>query len=105
VAHFRDWMPLLILLSACAGEPARTAPERAADLHLAEQVERVLQQDERIYARHIEVEVKRGVAHLSGFVFDGDDLFEAKRVCATVPGVVAVVNDLELLVGGRGAAR
>ncbi len=96
---------LLILVCACTTSPARTPLERASDLRLEGQVEQALQQDERIYARHINVEVKRGVAHLSGFVFDGDDLFEARRASAAVPGVVAVVSELELLVGGRGAAR
>ena len=92
-------------LTSCAAQTARSEGERAADEALAVCVERALLEDSAIYARHIDVDVTRGVVRLSGFVWTSDDLYEAKRVAANVRGVTAVVDQLELMVGSRTGAR
>jgi osmotically-inducible protein OsmY len=70
------------------------------DAAAAARVEAALDEDPRIYARHIDVRVDRGVVHLGGFVWsDGDFLF-AKNDAASVPGIRTVVNEMELMRGG-----
>ncbi|MBS0393271.1 MAG: BON domain-containing protein [Proteobacteria bacterium] len=95
---------MAIVTAHCAGTP-RSPAERDADHALAAQVERALSQDPQIYARHIEVDSERGVVHLSGYVWSAEELYEARRVAAQVAGVHSVVDELELMVGGRTGAR
>ncbi len=94
-----------LALAGCAAGIPRTAAQRAADEDVAARVDRALLGDPDIYARHIDVDVTRGVVRLSGFVWTSDDLYEAQRVAANVPGVTKVVDQLELMVGGRAGAR
>ena len=84
----------------CSTTPHRTAAEREADREIAAQVSSALNADSRIYARHIDVRAENGVVHLGGYVWNDKDLYEAKRIAATVPGVKDVVNDMELQRGG-----
>lgn len=98
-------LTLAVLLAACASTPPRDAATRAADERIAAAVLHALEQDQRIFARHIDVDVNRQVVTLSGFVFESADLFEATRVASQVPGVTAVNDEIELNVGGRGALR
>lgn len=104
-------MRLLIVLTpalgaaACATQPTRTPAERSADDAIATRVERALSLDPKIYARHIDVDTERGVVRLSGYVWDSDDLFEARRIATTVPGVKTVISELELKVSGFTGAR
>jgi osmotically-inducible protein OsmY len=91
--------------AACATEPARSPAERAADAELAARVEKALLHDPRIYARHIDVDAERGVVRLTGYVWSSEDFYEARAVAATVPGVTAVVSQLEMMVGGRTGTR
>lgn len=93
------------MLCDCAATARRTVEERAADDALAARVEQVLLADSRIYARHIDVDARRGVIRLSGIVWTSDDLYEARRIAGTVPGVTRVVDQLELSIGGRTGAR
>lgn len=94
-----------LLVTACATHPPRTAAELDADEQLAARVEQALSRDADIYARHIDVDVERGVVRLSGYVWSAEDFFEAKRVAASVPGVTRIVSQLEMVVGGRTGAR
>ena len=104
-------LPLTIAVAAmatvagCATYPPRTEAERAADEDLAARVDGALQHDSAIYARHIDVEAARGVVRLTGFVWSSNELYEARRVAATVAGVTHVEDQLELVVGGRTGAR
>jgi osmotically-inducible protein OsmY len=92
--------------TGCATAPHRTAAERAADAETADRVEAALLADPKIYARHIDIDVDRGVVHLGGFVWDTDDFQTARRDAASVVGVTAVVTDMELNRGGiAGAGR
>jgi osmotically-inducible protein OsmY len=94
-----------VAVTGCATGPPRTEAERTADDALTVRVEQALLADSTIYARHIDVDSTRGVVHLSGLVWSSNDLYEARRVAAAVPGVTAVVDQLELVVGGRSGAR
>jgi len=60
---------------------------------------------EAIDARHADVDVRPGVVCASGVVWSAADRCEARRVAANVPGVTGVVNQLELMGGGRTGAR
>jgi osmotically-inducible protein OsmY len=95
----------VILLStygvvACSTSPPRSEAERAADAASASRVEAALDADPKIYARHIDVSVIRGVVHLGGFVWSDDDYLFARNDAAAVPGVTTVVNQMELMRGG-----
>src|SRR5882724_4897370 len=79
-----------VALGACAAQLPRTADERFADDVVATRVEDALLRDPQIYARHIDVSVERGIVRLSGFVWSGEELYEARRIAATVPGVASV---------------
>ena len=91
----------LALLAAlgCATTP-RTSEERAVDAEVAERVEAALGTDSRIYARHVDVNVDRGVVHLGGYVWSDNELKFAKADAAAVPGVLAVADEIELMRGG-----
>ncbi len=93
------------LLVACASHRLRSEAEQAADATLAANVEQLLSNDSRIYARHIVVSAERGVIRLTGIVWSSDDVYEARRIAATTPGVVKVVTELEISVGGRAGSR
>jgi osmotically-inducible protein OsmY len=90
----------LCVLTACASSPPRTPEERALDADTAAKVEAVLLADPRIYARHIDVRVDRGTAHLEGLVWASQDFLIAKNDAASVAGVIAVRTNLELVRGG-----
>jgi osmotically-inducible protein OsmY len=76
--------------------PPRTPAERAADTTIADQVEAALTADPNIYAWHIDVAVDRGVVHLGGYVWEPGDFLIARRDAASVPGVKAVITQMEL---------
>lgn len=81
---------------ACSSMPARTPAERAADSKIADEVEATLAADPNIYARHIDVAVDRGVVQLGGYVWEPEDFQIARRDAASVPGVTAVITQMEL---------
>lgn len=91
----------LALLTAlgCATTP-RTPAERAVDADIADRVEAALGTDSRIYARHVDVNVDRGVVHLGGYVWSDSELQFAKADAAAVPGVLGVSDEMELMRGG-----
>jgi osmotically-inducible protein OsmY len=105
LVHVATAVAATVAMTGCATQPPRTEAERAADADLAARVDGALQHDSAIYARHIDVEATRGVVRLTGFVWSSNDLYEARRVAATVAGVGNVENQLELVVGGRTGAR
>jgi osmotically-inducible protein OsmY len=89
-------LALLGCVVACATGPAKSDAQRQADRETAERVQAALDADKHLYAKHIYVRADNGVVHLSGYVWESPDLFEAKSVAELVPGVSSVVNDLEL---------
>lgn len=87
---------------ACSTTPRKTTEQQLADKETAERVQSALAADKSIYAQHISVQADSGVVHLSGYVWNPEDLYEAQRVAETVPGVSQVVDELELERGGIG---
>ena len=83
-------------VAACATRPPPTEADRA----LAARVESALNDDPKIYARHVDVSAHDGVVHLSGFVWSPNEVLYAKNDAKAVPGVQGVSNDLELMRGG-----
>jgi osmotically-inducible protein OsmY len=90
----------LLTVFGCATTP-RTPQERAADADVKTKVESVLDSDSRIYARHVDVNVDRGVVYLGGYVWSDSELRFAKADAAAVPGVLSVANQIELMRGGQ----
>lgn len=87
-------------ITACATAPPKTTAERLADARIADQVETALLADANLYARHIDVSVDRGVAHLGGYVWSIADFRAAQRDAAAVPGVQRVDVEMQLMRGG-----
>ena len=89
-------------LCACATAPRRTEAERAADADAdtAVRVETALTADPQPFARHIDVSVDGGVVYLGGYVWSVEDLYLARNLAASVPGVKSVSSDMELMRGG-----
>jgi len=69
---------------------------RPGDEALAEAVRRELREDASTTALAINVFVRRGVAHLRGWVPGFEDIDNAEGVAERVPGVAEVVDELEL---------
>jgi BON domain len=87
---------MMTLITACSISPPQSPQEAAANDATAERVYAALNADPIYFYRHVDVRVDRGVAHLSGYVWDIDALYKAKRIAAGVPGVTRVVNQMEL---------
>jgi osmotically-inducible protein OsmY len=87
---------------ACSTTPRKTTEQQLADKETAERVQSALSADKRIYAQHISVQADGGVVHLTGYVWNPEDLYEAQRIAETVPGVSHVVDEMELERGGLG---
>ncbi|HEX4586133.1 MAG TPA: BON domain-containing protein [Burkholderiaceae bacterium] len=92
------WLVLAgtLIAFACSAPDPRTAQERGADEAVAAQVEAALQSDDIIYARHIDVEARRGVVWLTGWVITADQARKAVIVASAVPGVQRVVDGIEV---------
>jgi osmotically-inducible protein OsmY len=69
---------------------------RPGDEALADAIRQELAEDAATTDLNIEVFVRRGVAHLRGEVSDLDDADNAESVAARVPGVVEVVEELDV---------
>ena len=87
-------------LSACSTAPRRTEVERAADADTASRVESAFTANPTLFARHIDVSVDGGVVYLGGYVWSVEDLYLARNLAASVPGVKSVSSELELMRGG-----
>jgi osmotically-inducible protein OsmY len=64
------------------------------DEALAEAIRRELREDAATTALNIDVEVRDGVAHLSGVVAGPEDAEAAEAVAARVPGLAEIADDL-----------
>ena len=102
-----------LAVAACATAPrsmaqsegARSAdsPELTSNEDLANTVYATLNANPTYYFRHVNVQVNRGVADLSGYVWSTDAIYHARTIALSVPGIRAVVTShLELERNGRG---
>jgi osmotically-inducible protein OsmY len=89
----------VMLLSVIVGSqaaPRRTSVEQQTDAAISGRVISALSADKVLFARHISVWADGGEVHLAGYVWDVSDLYHAKRIAGSVPGVTRVVNEMEL---------
>jgi BON domain len=101
------------LMVSCASAPPRPAapPSAAASIRseagatdeiLASTVYSELNADPIYYFRHVDVHVDNGVAHLSGYVWSTDAIYQARKIAMMVPGVTGVrTSQLQLERNGR----
>lgn len=89
-------LAILCGVGACASGPPETEAQAQSDKTTAERVEAALNADKSLYAKHITVYADKGVVRLTGYVWEEGDFEEATDIASAVPGVVRVVNDLEL---------
>jgi len=83
-------------VAACASGPPKSDAQVQADKEMAERVEAALNADRSLFAKHITAHADNGVVHLTGYVWEAGDFEEATYIASVVPGVIRVVNDLEL---------
>jgi len=109
--------PLAVIVVAtltvsCSSAPPRPSGPSAVesmrselgvtDEILANTVYSELNADPIYYFRHVDVLVDNGVAHLSGYVWSTDAIYQARKIALKVPGVTGVsTNHLELERNGR----
>jgi hypothetical protein len=100
------------LTVACASAPPKpTAPAAAPSMRsefgatdevLANIVYSELNADPLYYFRHVDVQVDNGVAHLSGYVWSTDAIYQARKIARNVPGITGVsTGQLQLERNGR----
>ena len=85
-----------LLAAACAADPPNSLEQRQSDIRATKEVYSKLNSDHVYYYAHVSIRVKNGVAHLSGYVWNTEALEHAKEVATSVPGIIAVVDNLEL---------
>jgi hypothetical protein len=108
------WIPALIaaavLTVSCASAPPRppSATESlrrelgVTDEILTSTIYSDLNADPIYYFRHVDVRVDNGVAHLSGYVWSADAIYQARKIVMKVPGVTGVrTTQLELERNGQ----
>jgi osmotically-inducible protein OsmY len=77
-------------------EVERSSDGRVGDLAIEEAVRRELREDAATNGLEIEVTVRRGIARLRGKVTDVLDVDNASEVAARVPGVIEVLDEIEV---------
>jgi BON domain len=87
---------LLSVIVGCEAGPRKTSAEQQTDKAISDRVISALNADKVLFARHISVWADGGVVHLAGYVWDVSDLYHAKRIAGSVPGVTRVVDEMEL---------
>lgn len=96
IVHTGLAVALAFAAAACVMEPPKTAAEREADKDLVDRVEASLKADPGLYARHVNLRADNGVVTMSGYVWTSEELVKAKQDAEGVPGVVKVVNRVEI---------
>jgi osmotically-inducible protein OsmY len=104
-SRFRVRAVMLIAVAlvavGCSTPDTRTEQERAADRALADQVVAALRADPYTDVDHLTVHANRGAVRLTGQVGDESTLRSVLRICAAVPGVQRVDDELEIIDFGR----
>lgn len=93
---------ILTLAVGCSTTPPKSPEQARADAATTDQVQAALNDAPYYYFRDVEVSVDSGVARLSGYVWTTPALYAAQKLARGVPGVVRVVNEMQL---ERAAAR
>lgn len=88
---------LLLALGGCASSGSgKSAGEYIDDATISTRVKARLIEDDKVKAREVTVETYRGVVQLSGFVSSAAEATRAVESARSVPGVVAVRNDIRI---------
>jgi hyperosmotically inducible protein len=85
--------------AGCAGGGARTqavAEHRDDDASITAGVKSAIGKEKDLQASDIQVETKKGIVQLSGFVRSTDEIATVASVARTVKGVKSIKNDLRL---------
>jgi len=83
----------LLALSGCASSMVPKGT-RQADSALTSVIEKSLETNDKVKAKHVEVQTREGVVYLTGVVDTEEERREAARVAWSTGGVDGVVNDL-----------
>jgi len=76
---------------------AKRIADPVADEIMKQQVQTALHDDPYFYDEHVTVKVTNGVVHLTGMVFDPEDMQDVRRIIRRrISGVKRVVNELEI---------
>ena len=87
----------VVLLGGCAGSPIQESTgEYIDDTTLTSKVKSTLLQDPAVSGLDINVETFKGKVQLSGFANTEAERHRAATLAKSVPGVVAVTNDIRL---------
>ena len=89
-------LTLTVSTGYAATPPLHPETDRQVERVTTEQVCDALAADPIHYFRHVDVYVRDGVATLSGYVWEPQDIYRARELTARVPGVVRVLNQMEL---------
>jgi osmotically-inducible protein OsmY len=102
----RSWCPTIgstvtcvcvaVLAAACAADPPTSSQQRQSDIRATKEFYSRLASDQVYYYPHVTIRVENGLAHLTGYVWNTDALYHAKEVASSVPGITAVVDNLQL---------
>jgi len=90
------YLAAAMLAAACAADPPNSLEQRQSDIRATKEFYSKLNSDHIYYYPHVRIRVENGVAHLSGYVWNTQALYHAKEIATGVPGVIAVVDNLEL---------
>jgi hypothetical protein len=78
------------------------ALQHATEEVVASHISAQLNADPVYYFRHVDVSVDEGVATLSGYVWDTQAIYRARKIASEVPGITRVVSsELRLERNGR----
>ena len=89
-----------LVLTQLAAATTPAVEVTAANEDLRQSVQSALHLDPYVFDKHITVLVRDGRIVLSGFVYNGWDLQSALRIARRTAGLVPVVDDLEIKLGG-----
>jgi osmotically-inducible protein OsmY len=85
-----------MLAAACAADPPTSSQRHQSDIRAMNEFYSRLASDQTYYYPHVTIRVENGVARLSGYVWNTEAQYHAKEVATNVPGITAVVDNLEL---------
>jgi osmotically-inducible protein OsmY len=86
-----------VLAIGCSTTPPRSTEQIMASEAIANSVYAALNSDPIYFYRHVDVQVDKGVADLSGYVWSTEAIYRAREIAGRVPGVSRVVTShLEL---------
>jgi hyperosmotically inducible protein len=82
--------------TGCARGGRQERPEQIDDTAITAGVKAAIVREPVLKASQIDVETKKGIVQLSGYVGSPDDVAAAASVARTVKGVKSIRNDLRL---------